>query len=201
MNARHGLVTRRRFIRSTIGGAAAVTGAPAIVSALAIRGQGASTHGPWYRRAYLWGQTNITEKDPIRYDIDWWRGYWKRTGVQAVIINAGGIVAYYPSHFPLHHRAEKLGDRDLYGEIVAAAREEGLTVLARMQKQLERFFDEMERILVELETVRGNLVSVSASTDSANQQRLAADVRGLRDEVGAVAEGMSEAYETPVRSD
>ena len=63
---------------------------------------------PWYRRAYLWGQTNITEKDPIRYDIAWWREQWKRTAVQAVIINAGGIVAYYPSRFPLHHQAEFL---------------------------------------------------------------------------------------------
>ena len=39
----------------------------------------ASSSLPWYRRAYLWGQTNITEKDPVRYDIGWWRGYWKRT--------------------------------------------------------------------------------------------------------------------------
>ena len=31
----------------------------------------------------------------------------------------------------------------------------------------------------------------------ANQQQLAADVRGLREEVGALAEGMSEAYERP----
>jgi hypothetical protein len=56
---------------------------------------------PWYRRAYRWGQTNITEKDPIRYDIPWWRAQWKRTQVHAVIINAGGIVAYYPSRYPL----------------------------------------------------------------------------------------------------
>jgi hypothetical protein len=53
----------------------------------------------------------------------------------------------------------------------------------------------MERVLVELDTVRGNLVSVSASTEAANQQRLAGDVRALREEVGAVAAGMSEAYE------
>ena len=132
VKARHGLVTRRRFIRSTIGGAAAVTGAPAIVSALAMRGQSASTTVPWYRRAYLWGQTNITEKDPIRYDIDWWRDYWKRTEVQAVIINAGGIVAYYPSRFPLHHRAEFLGDRDLFGELTKAAHADGIFVMARM---------------------------------------------------------------------
>jgi chromosome segregation ATPase len=77
------------------------------------------------------------------------------------------------------------------------ALESQLAVLGRMEAQLERFYDEMERILVELDTVRGNLVSVSASTDSANQQRVAADVRGLREEVGAVAEGMSEAYEKP----
>jgi hypothetical protein len=54
----------------------------------------------------------------------------------------------------------------------------------------------MERVLVELDTVHGNLVSVSASSEAANQERLAGDVRALRDEVGAVAAGMSEAYET-----
>jgi hypothetical protein len=70
-----------------------------------------------------------------------------------------------------------------------------LTVLRRMEGQLRAFYDQMEKILVELDTVRGNLVSVSASTDAAKQQDLAADVRGLREEVGALAEGMSEAYE------
>jgi hypothetical protein len=87
---------------------------------------------PWYKRTLRWGQTNVTEVDPIRYDIPWWREQWRRTRVQGLIINAGGIVAYYPSKYPLHHRAEFLGDRDLYGELVAAAREAGLVVLARM---------------------------------------------------------------------
>ena len=41
----------------------------------------------------------------------------------------------------------------------------------------------MERIVVELETIRGSLISVSASTDADNQQRLADRVRGLRDEM------------------
>ena len=81
------------------------------------------------------------------------------------------------------------------GELTAAL-ENQLTVLRRMEAQLQRFFDEMERVLVELDTVRGNLVSVSASSEAANQQRLAGDVRSLREEVGAVAAGMSEAYET-----
>jgi len=68
-------------------------------------------------------------------------------------------------------------------------------VLRRMERQLQAFYDQMEKILVELDTVRGNLVSVSASTDAANQQQLAAEVRELREEVGALADGMSEAYE------
>ena len=67
-----------------------------------------------------------------RYDIGWWREYWKRTAIQGVIINAGGIVAYYPSKFPLQHRAEFLNGRDLYGELVAVARQDGLAVVARM---------------------------------------------------------------------
>jgi hypothetical protein len=87
---------------------------------------------PWYRRVCRWGQTNLTEVDPARYDAAWWCEHWRRTRVQGVIVNAGGIVAYYPSKFPLHYRALALGDRDFYGEIVAAAREQGLAVLARM---------------------------------------------------------------------
>jgi hypothetical protein len=87
---------------------------------------------PWYLRTYRWGQTNITESDPIQYDIEWWREYWKRTGTQGVIINAGGIVAYYPSKFPLHHRAQFLNGRDLYGELTEAAHHDGLAVMARM---------------------------------------------------------------------
>ncbi len=87
---------------------------------------------PWYKTTLRWGQTNLVEADPARYDAEWWREHWRKTRVQGIIVNAGGIVAYYPSKFPLHHRAEKLGDRDLYGEIVKLAREDGIRVIARM---------------------------------------------------------------------
>ncbi len=90
------------------------------------------TTAPWYERTLRWAQTNLTEIDPVRYDADWWREQWRRTRVQGAIINAGGIVAYYPSRYPLHRRAAHLGERDLYGEVVAAARAAGLVVVARM---------------------------------------------------------------------
>lgn len=87
---------------------------------------------PWYKTALRWGQTNLNEQDPLRYDAAFWREHWHKTRVQGVIVNAGGIVCFYPSRYPLHHRAPTLGDRDLFGEIVTAAKEEGLAVIARM---------------------------------------------------------------------
>lgn len=87
---------------------------------------------PWYKRVTRWGQTNITEKDPIIYDIDWWRKHWKRTHTQGVVINAGGIIAYYPTQVPLHYKAQYLQGRDLFGDLCRAAHEDGLAVFARM---------------------------------------------------------------------
>jgi hypothetical protein len=49
--------------------------------------------------------------------------------------------------------------------------------LKRGSEQLERFCDEMERIAVELGNVRAELLSVSAASEAAAQDRLAADVR------------------------
>src|SRR3954467_6484242 len=120
--------TRRDFLKTAAVATAIASSAEATLSAEPAD----KKDDPWYRRTLRWGQTNITEIDPARYDIAWWRQYWKRTAVQGVIINAGGIVAYYPSRFPLQYRPPALGDRDLFGELTRAAREDGLTVLARM---------------------------------------------------------------------
>jgi hypothetical protein len=125
--------TRREFLEITAG---------AVLPAAAAAQEQAGARQPWYLRTQRWGQTNITEKDPEQYDIPWWREYWKRTLVEGVIINAGGIVAYYPSKFPLHHRAQFLNGRDLYGELARAAHADGLAVMARMDsnRTAEDFF-------------------------------------------------------------
>ena len=134
--------TRRSFLKKAASASALLMAARCSGGAAERRVATAASVLPWYRRALRWGQTNITEADPARYDVEWWRGYWKRTRVQGVIINAGGIVAYYPSKFPLHYRPKALGSRDLFGELAAAAHADGLVVFARMDSNRahEEFF-------------------------------------------------------------
>jgi hypothetical protein len=68
--------------------------------------------------------------------------------------------------------------------------------LDRAHQKLDDFYTQMERVAVELGNVRGQLLSVSAASESESQKELAANVRDLREQVGAVADGMSEVLET-----
>jgi hypothetical protein len=78
------------------------------------------------------GQININERDPLDLDVMGWIDYWASLRVDALLLNGGGIVAYYPTEVPYHHRSEFLGSRDLFGELTTAARATGIRVVARM---------------------------------------------------------------------
>ena len=119
-------------MQASLGALAATGGSPRHAAEAAPRSTSADDGRPWFRRTYRWVQTNLNEDDPASYDQTFWTGYWRRTRAQGVIVNAGGIVAYYPTRFDWHHRADRLGSRDLLGEIRAAARDEQLTFVARM---------------------------------------------------------------------
>lgn len=92
-----------------------------------------SETAPWYRRCVRWGQTNLVEIDPLRYDDAFWRRYWADTRIHGIIVNAGGIVTYYPSALPLRRRAFGIDQGiDLFGRISESARQSGLALVARM---------------------------------------------------------------------
>ncbi|MEN3340195.1 MAG: hypothetical protein V7647_3871 [Acidobacteriota bacterium] len=128
--------TRRQFLSTSAAAAAGLLGAGAtrvpVSTRTAARQASASGGRPWYQRTLRWMQTNIAEIDVTRYDIPWWRQHWKRTQTQGVVVNAGGIVAYYPTDVPLHRRSEFLGNRDLFGDLAKAAHDDGIVVFARM---------------------------------------------------------------------
>src|SRR5580658_1812286 len=101
-------------------------------SAQAAPGSAGKGAAPWYRTTCRWGQINLNELDPQHFDMDWWRSYWRRAQTQGLVINAGGIIAFYPTKEPLHHQAQFLNGRDLYGDLTRAAHADGLKVFARM---------------------------------------------------------------------
>ncbi len=91
---------------------------------------------PWYSTMLRCGQINFNEKDPLKMDVDAWADYWASLKVDAVLLNGGGILAFYPTEVPFHHRSEFLGNRDLFGEMVAASKKRNLRVVARMDCNL-----------------------------------------------------------------
>ena len=82
------------------------------------------------------GQINYNEIDPLNIDPEAWMDYWASLKVDAVLVNGGGIMAFYPTRVPYHHRSEFLGSRDVLGEMVTAAKKRGFRVVARMDPNL-----------------------------------------------------------------
>ena len=78
-----------------------------------------------------WAQLTLVEDDPGKFDPQFWLDYFKRTRSDAVCLSAGGCVAYYPTKVPFHHRSAWLGDRDVFGELLAGCRKLGMVVIAR----------------------------------------------------------------------
>ncbi|HKP91087.1 MAG TPA: hypothetical protein VJT75_14055 [Thermoleophilaceae bacterium] len=70
-----------------------------------------------------------------------------------------------------------------------------LEAVRKAHHKLQGFYTEMERIAVELGNVRGQLLSVSAATEAVSQRELAGNVRDLREQMGAVADGMAQTLE------
>ena len=130
-------LSRRSFVEASTAGIAAAAaraarGGAVLAAPDARAGTLDDAAAPWFQSTRRWVQTNLNEQDPASYDPALWADYWARVRAQGVIVNAGGIVAYYPSRFDWHHRALGLGERDLFGDVVRAARGAGLSVLARM---------------------------------------------------------------------
>ena len=90
-----------------------------------------SLNAGWFDRPMRWSQLTLAENDVQSYDQQFWLDYFAQTHSDAVCLSAGGVVAYYPTQVPLHHRSVWLGERDLFGELVDGCRKHGMIVVAR----------------------------------------------------------------------
>jgi hypothetical protein len=127
------ILSRRAFLQSAaLAGAATVAGRFALKPLFAAAPPGLAPATPsWADKPLRWAQLTLVEDDPGQFDPGFWLDYFKRTHSDAVTLSAGGCVAYYPTQVPFHHRSAWLGDRDVFGELVAGCRKLGMVVIAR----------------------------------------------------------------------
>ncbi len=85
----------------------------------------------WFDKPMRWAQLTLVENDPGQFDPQFWLDYFRRVRADAACLSAGGIVAYYPTQVPLHHRSAWLGDTDPFGTLVAGCRRMNMHVIAR----------------------------------------------------------------------
>jgi hypothetical protein len=123
-------ISRREFlVNSALTGGAVALGDldwPAGVTA-----SPASTEAGWFDRPMRWAQLTLVENDPGQYDPQFWLDYFKRTHSDAACLSAGGVVAYYPTKIPLHHRSRWMKETDPFGELLAGCRKLNMVVIAR----------------------------------------------------------------------
>ena len=121
-------LTRRSFLKAT-------AGAGAMASFATTTGARRRAVEPppegWFDQPMRWVQLTLVENDPGRFDPAFWLDYFRRLHADAATLSAGGIVAYYPTEVPLHHRSAWLGDTDPFGTLAAGCRAQGMRVVAR----------------------------------------------------------------------
>lgn len=84
----------------------------------------------WWLDQYRILQTNLREIDALQNPKAIARAV-REFGATALVTNIGGIVAFYPTQLELQYTNPYLKGRDFAGEMIEAARAEGLTVLGR----------------------------------------------------------------------
>ncbi len=124
---------RRDFIKTTtVGGAYAVVG-PAILGDIM-----QSNEATWANGPLRWAQLAFVENDPGRCDPDYWLDYFKKIHVEGALLSAGGVVAFYPTNVPLHHRSDFLGNSDLLGYMIEGCHKQNITVCVRTDPHAAR---------------------------------------------------------------
>jgi hypothetical protein len=125
---------RRVFIKNT----SLVTGGITLAGNSAIASGFAETQEPWFDKSMRWAQLAFVENDPEKYNPDFWLDYFKKIHADGVLLSAGGIVAFYPTKIPLHHRSEWMGNSDPLGYLVKECRKMNRTIILRTDPHATR---------------------------------------------------------------
>jgi Hypothetical glycosyl hydrolase 6/Beta-galactosidase trimerisation domain len=132
-------LSRRDFLHVTAGaGAFASLVPPPARPAVEPAWQPPAVGAGWFDKPMRWVQLTLVENDPGSFDPQFWLDYFRKLHADAATLSAGGIVAYYPTDVPLHHRSAWLGSTDPFGTLVAGCRSMGMHVVARTDPHAAR---------------------------------------------------------------
>ena len=88
---------------------------------------------------------------------------------------------------------ESAGADETVLRTVAALRDQ-LAAQQQMEGQLNRYYAEMEQTVAALGTIHAQVVQMTVASSDTGEEQLAGRVRGLREQVNTLTEGISEAY-------
>jgi hypothetical protein len=128
------VVNRREFIRRAgLGMACLGSGSTAPLFGSGSAGApGEVPTLPWVEGPMRWLSLILANDDPGNFDPDFWIDFVRTSHIDAVALNAGGIIATYPTAIPFHRRNPKLGDEDLLGYLIRGMRRFGVIITARV---------------------------------------------------------------------
>jgi len=92
---------------------------------------------PWTSRM-RWAQLAFVENDPKHFDPDFWLDYFHRIHADGALLSAGGVVAFYPTGVPHHHRSDWLGNSDPVGYMIKGCRKMNMSVVLRTDPHATR---------------------------------------------------------------
>ena len=121
------MITRRDFLQQSaaVSFAMSATGGAAPLP-------GVDPDSDWFDRPMRWAQLNLTEDDPTKMDVQFWLDYFKKIHADGACLSAGGVVAFYPTKVPFHHRSKWLpGHESFYADMVEGCRKQNMVVIAR----------------------------------------------------------------------
>jgi hypothetical protein len=133
------MANRRDFIKNTtlFGGGHAIAGTGGAMGNPGITGMFAPEE-PWFNKGMRWAQLAFVENDPGSYDPDFWLSYFKQIYADGVLLSAGGIVAFYPTDVPLHHRSNTLGNSNPLGYMIDGCRKMNMSIILRTDPHAAR---------------------------------------------------------------
>jgi hypothetical protein len=125
---------RRNFIKNTglLSSACLVGGSGTLANVWS------PNEAPWFDKAMRWAQLAFVENDPGNYDPDFWLDYFRRIKADGVLLSAGGIVAFYPTEIPLHHRSKWMGNTDPLGYLVKECKKMNMSIILRTDPHATR---------------------------------------------------------------